>query len=332
CLDSIVTQTLCDIEIILVNDGSTDRSREICQEFSFRDSRIRVIDQDNSGPSAARNAGLNVAEGEYIGFVDSDDWIEPHMYERLVQVAMEHDCDIVWANVYRNESEKQQRFLENGLYERADIEEKIFPRLLAPRHGRSQDSRILRGSTWMRLYRHDLIRERQICFVEQFHHNEDQLFNFECTIHANRYFYLGEDYLYHHRLNINSLSQGYVNDMWSLMIKPLVIHLQEFTRSYSKYDFTKQMDIRVFTSSVLCIDNEVKVSNPNSLRQRLRVIRVIIDDPLVREALPKIDTGKMKRINRAYYWGFRLQLPLLVYGVARWRHWRQRQTRGKQAQ
>ena len=118
CLDSIVTQTLSDIEIILVNDGSTDQAGEICKEYAAGDSRIRFLDQENRGPSSARNAGLEVAKGEHIGFVDSDDWIEPHMYERLVQIATEHDCDIVWANVYRNESEKQQPFWESGLFER----------------------------------------------------------------------------------------------------------------------------------------------------------------------------------------------------------------------
>ena len=81
------------------------------------------------------------------------------------------------------------------------------------------------------------------------------------------------------------------------------------------------MDSRVLLSAITCVDNEVKPSNTNSLRKRLQVIRELVNDPLVREILPRIDSREMKRINRAYYWGFRLQLPLLVYGVASWRHW-----------
>ncbi|HBG49140.1 MAG TPA: hypothetical protein DDW90_06490 [Cyanobacteria bacterium UBA9971] len=87
CLDSIINQTLSDIEIILVDDGSTDKSLEIIQKYEQQDSRIKLIHQKNNGASAARNAGLKIAEGEYISFVDSDDWIDKKMYEELIEQA-----------------------------------------------------------------------------------------------------------------------------------------------------------------------------------------------------------------------------------------------------
>ena len=76
CLDSLINQTLEDIEIICVNDGSTDNSAEILNEYAQKDCRIKIINQDNAGLSAARNTGINAANGEYIGYVDSDDWID----------------------------------------------------------------------------------------------------------------------------------------------------------------------------------------------------------------------------------------------------------------
>ena len=81
CLDSIVNQTYRNLQIILVDDGSPDNCGKICDEYAARDRRIEVIHQENGGISAARNAGLNLADGDYIGWVDSDDWIEPEMYE-----------------------------------------------------------------------------------------------------------------------------------------------------------------------------------------------------------------------------------------------------------
>ena len=95
CLDSIVGQTLQSWELLLVDDGSTDRSGSICDSYAARDSRIRVIHQENAGISAARNAGLAAAAGKYIGFVDSDDWIAPEMFQRLLTIAGETDCPLV---------------------------------------------------------------------------------------------------------------------------------------------------------------------------------------------------------------------------------------------
>lgn len=94
CLDSILSQTFSSWECILVDDGSTDESPVICDEYVAKDSRFRVIHKQNGGLSRARNSALQVASGQYIGFVDSDDWIEPEMYERLYSLIMEHNAEI----------------------------------------------------------------------------------------------------------------------------------------------------------------------------------------------------------------------------------------------
>jgi len=94
CLDSIVGQTYSNLEIILVDDGSPDNCGAICDEYAAKDDRVIVLHQENAGVSAARNAGLNVSTGDYISFVDSDDWIEPDMYEYLLDAMTVQDADI----------------------------------------------------------------------------------------------------------------------------------------------------------------------------------------------------------------------------------------------
>ena len=101
CLNSIVNQTLYDLEIICINDGSPDNSLEILERYSKQDKRIKIINQENSGLSVARNTGMEIAVGEYIGFVDSDDWVDSNFYENLYNSAKKYNTDIAVASVLR---------------------------------------------------------------------------------------------------------------------------------------------------------------------------------------------------------------------------------------
>ena len=101
CLNSIINQTFKDIEIICINDGSKDNSLKIIEEFAAKDKRIRVINKENEGISAARNQGMGLAQGEYISFIDSDDWIEENYLEALYTAAKKYDSDIACSNIIR---------------------------------------------------------------------------------------------------------------------------------------------------------------------------------------------------------------------------------------
>ena len=107
CLDSIISQTYQSLQIILVDDGSSDRSGEICDRYASEDPRIQVIHQENCGVAAARNRGLAAANGEWVGWVDSDDWIEPDMFEYLLKNALYSGADIAVCSRYEEYREKQ---------------------------------------------------------------------------------------------------------------------------------------------------------------------------------------------------------------------------------
>ena len=124
CIDSILAQTFRDFELILIDDGSPDNCGAICDDYAARDSRIKVIHQKNAGVSAARNAGLDIATGTYLGFVDSDDWIEPEMYAAMIATMQETQADVVACGIdYRSENGE---FIRNGLtadqcYQESDV-------------------------------------------------------------------------------------------------------------------------------------------------------------------------------------------------------------------
>ncbi len=108
CLDSVINQSFRDFELILINDGSKDDSLSICNDYSAADSRITVIDQPNQGSSVARNSGLKIATGDFIIHIDSDDWMELNMLQRLYDAAIKTDADIVACNIYHDDGAGHQ--------------------------------------------------------------------------------------------------------------------------------------------------------------------------------------------------------------------------------
>ena len=100
CIDSILSQTFTDFELILVDDGSPDKCGEICEQYALKDNRIKVVHKENGGLSDARNAGIDVASGKYIYFIDSDDWISPNSIISLLNFAEDNQCEIVQGGFY----------------------------------------------------------------------------------------------------------------------------------------------------------------------------------------------------------------------------------------
>lgn len=122
CIDSILSQTFTDFELILVDDGSPDKCGKICDEYAYQDKRVRVIHKENGGLSDARNVGIDIAAGEVIGFVDSDDWIEKNMYEEMFNYMKINRLDIVCADTNQVKGEKikfKPRYPENKIWDKS---------------------------------------------------------------------------------------------------------------------------------------------------------------------------------------------------------------------
>lgn len=318
CLESIVNQTLKDIEIILVNDGSTDGSDEICNKYADMDKRVVVVNQENAGLAAARQAGLNIATGEYIGFVDSDDWLELSMYDEMYAKAIENNADIVFCNVYRDESKKEQVYFAPGFYDREAMEKVIFPRLLAGFDSNKNECTI-RWCNWLRIYRKKLIDDNNIRFDPRFRRCQDLPFTFECTIHANSYYYLGDRYLYHNRMNFESLSKGYTKNMWGLL-KPWVEYLKNVVDDYERYNFRSQMNLRAALTVFECCDNETKPNNVRKLKERISTIRQIMKESKTICSWKELDTSGMGRVYKLYTLCFKIKLPLIFYLLSKKRY------------
>ncbi len=151
CVDSILSQTHKDLEIILVDDGSPDGCGAMCDGYAKRDSRVRVIHKENGGLSDARNAGLAVCTGDYIGFVDSDDYIAPDMYETLAAFAEKKDLDVAMCGVTDVWPDHEERTKAFAPYVLTDTDA-ILKEFLAPRYGTCVP-------VWSRLYRASIFKD-----------------------------------------------------------------------------------------------------------------------------------------------------------------------------
>lgn len=298
CLDSIINQTLTDIEIILIDDGSSDSSAQICKSY-LSDSRVTYYHKENEGLAAARDDGMFRATGEYIGFVDSDDWLEPEMYEKMYLAAKSNDSDVVFCNCIENENgHKFTPEMPTGAYNRQQILDDILPHTLAYITDKG-DKRTIRWSNCLRIYKKESLDSFGFRFNRRFRRSQDSQLTYEAMLHARNFYYIG-DYLYHNRVVGDSLSRGYTKNMWPLYV-PLIERLYSDTYAFTERDYSAQMHLRNFFFVCECIDNEFKPTCPNSKQTRIEKINEIMSDTLCERFYDKIPTDKLNEQLRAYY-------------------------------
>lgn len=205
CLDSIINQTFKDLEIICINDGSTDDSQKILYEYSSKDSRIKILNQKNSGLSATRNKGTSFASGEYISFIDSDDWIDLDFYEKLYTSAKKYDADIAVAGIIRlNEHRKKfyLNFTEEKIYTNTDEKFKIcdVPDV---------------NYVWNKIYKLEKIKNLDLKFEEGIVY-EDLIYTPQVIYYLNKLVTVPNTYYYYWRTPnsiVANKSKVFKNDM-----------------------------------------------------------------------------------------------------------------------
>lgn len=266
CISSIQNQTYKNLEIILVNDGSTDKSGIICDKIAEKDNRVKVIHQVNSGVSSARNAGICASTGTFITFIDGDDWIEKDAFEKMIL----YDEDISFCRFYRNYSDEQVEYYEETLYEiiRDPSQLQFFE--FENKYERTKKeifTDIIFGSVCRSIFRKDIIIQNNIYFDLDVKLGEDKLFLLKYMTYVNKA-KLVDAYLYHYRSDRNNsavatLASGYRKNLYQTRKDFIKRELEIFERNPRMEDSQKK-EIKMYLGYKLCYDvilNELIFSN-----------------------------------------------------------------------
>ncbi len=207
CLDSLLAQTFTNFEVICINDGSTDNSREIIDKYLHIDKRFRVIDKPNSGYGASMNRGLDAAQGKYLAILESDDFFTPDALERLLGLMEAHSVELVKANCFLYWSGPPKRKRHHDLVPHKQANQVVNPQV-------QHEVFHLAPSLWSALYRLDFLRENNIRFLETPGASyQDASFNFKVWVCASKVYFLGEEIIYYRQDNIgssiNSIGKAY---------------------------------------------------------------------------------------------------------------------------
>lgn len=316
CLDSVMGQTLREIEIILINDGSIDNSLNICKEYARKDKRIKVIDKENKGVSKARNTGLLYAKGEYVTFIDSDDCIEHNMIEELYNSATANNAEFCMCN-YVKENNGKILYIDSSIYKKVLEGNDIKNYLLIPLIERedNQKEHILgnfRGPLG-KLFKKDIIEKYNIKFKKDLIIGEDFIFNLEFLIHTNKAV-INQGFYYHYLINTNSATMRYKKDCWKSIYRNIILYLKDFLKNNNLCLEAKgKVDKLIIKYFLMSIINEGRKNNPKSRVEKINAIREMCEDKIIMNSLKSVDLSLYGKRNNLILFLAKYKLPYLIY-------------------
>lgn len=307
CLESLVNQTLKEIEIICINDGSKDNSIRILEEYKQRDHRIVIIDKQNEGVSAARNRGIEEARGKYLMFVDSDDWIElTTCHNSLMQIEKENADVVMWSYVreFQNQSIPKKIWDEERLvFEKQEVQDRLHRRMVGILGDelREPENADALCTIWGKLYKTDIIKKNHIKFddIREIGSYEDGLFNLNVFGFVDKVVYIN-DFLYHYRkFNYNSLTSRYnpkLNEQWLVLFSKMRSYIEKNKLSN---DYFKALNNRI-ALSVLGLGLNILSSDFSNI-EKISMLKEILKSELYMGAYRSLEVKRFPMHWRVFY-------------------------------
>lgn len=305
CIDSILSQTYKDLEIILVDDGSTDSSLAICRQYENKDMRVRVFHKENSGVSATRNVGINNAKGAYISFCDSDDVIKPELYEVLLEQLEKENVDRVCGGYEYLYDDGYTLYCKPRVVDGLYTKEFLLPMMIDD----GTVSGFLFSGVNNSIFKKEILDNNNIRFREHIKYNEDSLFSFEYAMHSNGVYSMQSHPFYLYRQHSDSSTSRRPSGE-----KYEQVHecLQELCQDWKEINLPLQMERRIVTISLWDI---LDVSKANECKSSIQVIKKIISK-IPQENYKTLNFSKMNRYKKVYCFLMKNNHPILLYFIS----------------
>jgi len=311
CLDSIREQTVSEWEMILVDNGSTDKSGVICDKYASTDNRITVVHQDNKGPASARNIGVRLAKGQWISFVDSDDWIETSYIEKLQDYFDDkYDCIFYAYDIVSEDSIK--RVLDKAAVKAEVSEEEI--KILEKQSidtgidGEYTPVNKYRGQVWTKLYRREFLLANDLWARESLMRCQDVMFNLDVYGKAKRAMFVPE-VLYHYRHLTNSLCHQY-NDKQKVYLDRFVKEIGKYLSDTNQFgNYKSEYDIRVAVTLVnCCFLDFCHPMNRERYKERKQKFKEKKNSEPYAGALERVDIKRLGMVKGILVWAVKQNL------------------------
>lgn len=312
CLDSIQGQTFCDFAVLLINDGSGDNSEAICAEYCNKDSRFRLINQENSGPSSARNRGIDESNAKYLAFVDSDDYIEPDMLEKLYAAAEKEKADLTICGYYiENEHGSKKESVckfKAGVYRGEKCRKIAIESIDIGIAGN------IRPYSWIRFVRRECMENPKMRFDTKIYRSEDYLlwtqvfFNIDCLC------LLTDEFLYHYVVNTGSITHKYVKGYWKMakeIYNKLRLQLPE------EKEISLNLAFMFVRRTYMSLNIVNRASDKSTFKSEMREI---LKDKKLREVVDSIPFKEGVKVQKYRYLLLKFRLYFLIKLINCYRH------------
>jgi glycosyltransferase involved in cell wall biosynthesis len=317
CIENLLEQTIENVEFIFVNDGSTDNSLSILYQYQKKDDRIYILNQNNKGPSSARNLGLSKARGKYIGFVDADDWIEQDMFENLFNRALTESVDLIMCNFIQEFSNGQSKknlvpWPDGTILDKNNINNVLLPKLIGvPNENALNDT--VYGSVWRCLYRKDIIKYNNLHFPTDTAFTEDLIFNIQYLMKANNVLIDGNCY-YHYYYNMESATKKYMPRMLDYTITTFE-HLNSILTKENIYtnEIQNILAWRWRAATIQCLINVARPGNKTNIVEKVNEIKTILRHDVINKAFRNFPLKTLPRKRKIVYFLVKYRFSLSIY-------------------
>lgn len=316
CLNSLLKQTYKNLEIVVIDDGSTDSSGSICDEYAEKYDSFFVIHKENAGLGMARNTGLEYITGEYVVFLDADDYIEPTFIEVLYRNLINYKVDMCKGGFLRVTDHKEIvsiRKFNNEIFEGKKAREELLPRMIGSSPSR-HDS--IEMCVWGAIYNASIIKKYDLKFPsERKLISEDLVFNIDFMQHADGACTISETE-YNYRINPESLSMSYRIDRFEAS-RYFYLEMKKKLAGYG-YDKTiiLRLDRMFFIYLRMCIAQEKKRSSKKTGKKSIRKIREICNDSIVRQAIKEYPVERLDFKQKLFLKMISLKMAKSLYILA----------------